>query len=428
MVKTMNDIGNRQPDSNAGCNKQKGVKNKQTRQLILWIGALIVGAVLGMFGISWLDGLMNFIATVYTRLFQLLAVPTIALAVITTLASLGNQADTGKIFRHAITYTLLTTIAAAAVGLVLYNIVSPGNLPTALVQSGMADVPQKLGETSYYDHILGVIPNNIIKPFAEGNVLSILILAAAAGIALTKMPASDKKEVVMKGLFGLQDLLFMLIHGLIRALPLGIVAFAAQLSAQFSAGIVMASLGKYVAVILGGNVIQFFIILPLFLLTRGLNPVRTLGKMMPAVLMALFTKSSAATLPVTMQTAEDRLGVSNQVSRFVLPICTTINMNGCAAFILVTSLFLMQNGGMPLPWTTMILWLFISVISAVGNAGVPMGCYFLTLSLMSGINAPIGIMGIILPIYTIIDMVETAENVWSDSCVCAMVDKDLKDQ
>ena len=113
---------------------------------------------------------------------------------------------------------------AAAVGLVLYNIVSPGNLPTALVQSGMADVPQKLGETSYYDHILGVIPNNIIKPFAEGNVLSILILAAAAGIALTKMPSSDKKEVVMKGLFGLQDLLFMLIHGLIWALPLGIVA------------------------------------------------------------------------------------------------------------------------------------------------------------------------------------------------------------
>ena len=194
MVETMNNIGNRQPDSNAGCSKQKGVKNKQTRQLVLWIGALIVGAVLGIFGISWLDGLMNFIATVYTRLFQLLAVPTIALAVITTLASLGNQADTGKIFRHAITYTLLTTIAAAAVGLVLYNIVSPGNLPTSLVQSGMADVPQKLGETSYYDHILGVIPNNIIKPFADGNVLSILILAAAAGIALTKMPSSDKNH------------------------------------------------------------------------------------------------------------------------------------------------------------------------------------------------------------------------------------------
>ncbi len=400
--------------------------NKQTRQLVLWIGALAVGTVLGVLGIEWLDGLMNFIATVYTRLFQLLAVPTIALAVVTTLSSLGNQADTGKIFRHAIVYTLLTTIAAAAVGLVLYNIVSPGYLPSTVVQSGMADLPQNLGETSYYDHILGVIPNNIIKPFAEGNVLSILILAAAAGIALAKMPQTDKKEVVVKGLLGLQDLIFMLIHGLIWTLPVGIIAFAAQLSAQFSAGIVMESIGKYVAVIVGGNVLQSFIVLPLFLLAKGLNPIRTLGKMMPAVLMALFTKSSAATLPVTMQTAEDRLGVSPKVSRFVLPICTTINMNGCAAFILVTSLFLMQNGGIALSWSTMVLWLFISVLSAVGNAGVPMGCYFLTLSLMSGVNAPIGIMGIILPIYTIIDMIETAENVWSDSCVCAMVDKDIR--
>ena len=378
-----------------------------------------------MLGISALNELMNFIATVYTRLFQLLAVPTIALAVMTTLAALGNQADTGKIFRRALVYTMLTTFAAAAVGLLLYNIVQPGNLPQAMVQSGTSALPQDLGETSYYDHILGVIPNNIVRPFAEGNVLSILILAAAVGIALAKMPSSDKKDVIIKGLQGLQDLLFLLIHALIWALPLGIVAFAAQLSAQFSAGIVMASLGKYVAVILGGNMIQFFIILPLFLLARGLNPLRTLGRMMPAVLMALFTKSSAATLPVTMQTADDRLGVSNKVSRFVLPICTTINMNGCAAFILVTSLFLMQNGGMALPWATMILWLFISVLSAIGNAGVPMGCYFLTLSLMSGVNAPIGIMGIILPIYTIIDMIETAENVWSDSCVCAMVNKDM---
>lgn len=402
--------------------------SKQTKQLVLWCGALVLGALLGTLGMGWLDGLMNFVATVYTRLFQLLAVPTIALAVVTTLAALGTQADTGRIFRHALTYTLLTTFAAAAVGLLLYNIVEPGNLPAAMVQGGTQELPQNLEQTSYYDHILGVIPNNIVKPFSEGNVLSILMLAAAAGIALAKMPQSDRKETVVNGLLGLQDLLFMLIRGLIWALPLGIVAFAAQLSAQFSAGIVMESLGKYVAVILGGNMIQFFIVLPLFLLARGINPLRTLGRMMPAVMMALFTKSSAATLPVTMQSAEERMGVSKNVSRFVLPICTTINMNGCAAFILVTSLFLMQNGGMELSLATMIMWLFIAVFSAVGNAGVPMGCYFLTLSLMSGINAPIGIMGIILPIYTIIDMIETAENVWSDSCVCAIVNKDMARQ
>lgn len=112
----------------------------------------------------------------------------------------------------------------------------------------------------------------------------------------------------------------------------------------------------------------------------------------------------------------------------MLPICTTINMNGCAAFILVTSLFVMQNGGEVLDLTTILLWILISVISAIGNAGVPMGCFFLTLSLMSGIGAPVAILGVILPIYTIIDMVETAENVWSDSCVCAMTNHDLKTQ
>lgn len=86
----------------------------------------------------------------------------------------------------------------------------------------------------------------------------------------------------------------------------------------------------------------------------------------------------------------------------------------------------MQNGGVDLTLTTMLVWLFISVIAAIGNAGVPMGCYFLTLSLMSGIGAPIAIMGIILPVFTVLDMIETAENVWSDSCVAAMTDRDLK--
>ena len=393
------------------------------KKTILWIAALVVGAVLGLLGLHWLDQTMEFVAVVYTRLFQLLAVPTIVLAVITTFATFGSKGS-GRIFGHTLTYTLLTTFAAAAVGAVLYVLVAPGNLPAEAIGQGgeaVADTPH----LSYYSHLIGLIPNNIVKPFLEGNVLSLLLLAFAIGIGLSKLPESENKAVVVKGLLGLLELLFLLIRGLIWTLPLGIVAFSAQLSAQVSAGVVADSIGKYVLVVLGGNVIQFFIVLPLFLLARGLNPIHVLGRMMPAVLMALFTKSSAATLPVTMDTAENRLGVKKNIARFVLPICTTINMNGCAAFILVTSLFVMQNGGTPLTWSTILLWILISVISAVGNAGVPMGCYFLTLSLMSGIGAPIAILGVILPIYTIIDMVETAENVWSDSCVAAAVDHDL---
>jgi len=394
------------------------------KKTILWIVALVMGAILGLLGLDWLNGLMDFVATVYTRLFQLLAVPTIVLAVITTFATFGSKGS-GKIFGRTLIYTLLTTFAAAAIGALLYILIEPGNLPIESVTEGETTAIEAPQQT-YYDHILNVVPNNIVRPFLEGNVLSLLLLAFAIGIGLSKLPESENKAVVIKGLLGLQDLLFLLIRGLIWTLPLGILAFSAQLSAQVSAGVVADSIGKYVLVVLGGNVIQFFVVLPLFLLARGLNPLHVLGRMMPAVLMALFTKSSAATLPVTMESAEQRLGVRKEIARFVLPLCTTINMNGCAAFILVTSLFVMQNGGTSLTFGTILLWILISVVSAIGNAGVPMGCFFLTLSLMSGIGAPVAILGIILPIYTIIDMVETAENVWSDSCVCAMTNHDIK--
>ena len=395
------------------------------KRTLIWIGALVVGAILGLLGIAWLDNVMNFVATIYTRLFQLLAVPTIVLAVITTFATFGSNGS-GKIFGRTLTYTLLTTFAAAAVGAALYIIVAPGHLPLEALKTATVPEASASGPASYSDHLLSVIPNNIVKPFLDGNVLSLLLLAFAIGIGLSKLPESENKAVVVKGLLGLQDLLFLLIHWLIWTLPLGIVAFSAQLSAQVSAGVVADSIGKYVLVVLGGNVIQFFVVLPLFLLIKGMNPLHVLGRMMPAVLMALFTKSSAATLPVTMETAEKRLGIKKNVARFVLPICTTINMNGCAAFILVTSLFVMQQDGTELSLGTILLWLLISVVSAVGNAGVPMGCFFLTLSLMSGIGAPVAVLGIILPIYTIIDMVETAENVWSDSCVAAAVNRDFQ--
>ncbi len=395
------------------------------KRVIIWIAALIVGGILGVLKIDALNEVMNFIATIYTRLFQLLSVPIIVLAVITTLASFGTQKNTGRIFTRTLTYTLLTTLMASIVGAILYWLIAPGNMPVESVIGG-SETMTEAKNFSYYDHFLSVIPNNIVRPFLEGNVLSLLLIAFAVGLGLSRMPESEPKQIVVKGLTGLQELLFILIRGLIWTLPLGILAFSAQLTTQLTSGVAFQSLGKYVAVILGGNILQFFVVLPLFLLVRGIHPIRTLSQMMPAVLMALFTKSSAATLPVTIETAENRLGVQKHISRFVLPICTTINMNGCAAFILVTSLFVMQHGNTPISFATICLWILISVISAIGNAGVPMGCFFLTLSLLSGVGAPIELMGLILPIYAVIDMIETAENVWSDSCVCAMVDKDFK--
>ena len=275
----------------------KSRQNGQGKQFILWFLALIVGAGLGWLNVGPLNELFDFVATVFTRLFQFIAVPTIALAVITTLAVLGAKKDTGRIFAHAVTYTLLTTISAATVGLALYVWIAPGNLPAEVIGAGAADVPQKLGTLSYYDHILSVIPNNLLQPFLSGNVLSVMLIAASVGLALAFMPKTENRAVLLKALHGAQELLFTLIRALLYVLPVGILAFAAQLSAQIEAGVIVGALGKYTAVVLGGNLIQFFIILPLFLLVRGLNPLHVFRKMAPAVAVALFTKSSRALCP-----------------------------------------------------------------------------------------------------------------------------------
>ena len=402
--------------------QKKGFDGKQ---FVLWLGAMILGGVLGALRIEALNEFCNFIASIYSRLFQCIAVPTIALAVLTTLATLGAGKNSRRIFLRTILWTVLTTVAAALVGAVLYKMIGPGNLPLASVPAGQEAVSAGAEKLTVYGHILSVIPRNVIAPIASGNVLSILLMSAAAGLAIAYLKTSENVQTLLKGLLGLQEILFALIRALVWTLPLGIVAFSAQLAAQMSAGVMVDSMAKYTAVVLGGNLVQFFIILPLFLICRGLNPLKVFRSMLPAVLMALFTKSSAATLPVTVASAENRLKARPEVARFVLPVCCTINMNGCAAFILVTSLFVMQNGGTVLNWPVILLWLLISVVAAIGNAGVPMGCYFLTLSLMAGTGAPVAVMGLILPLYAVIDMVETAVNVWSDSCVCAMVDRDL---
>ena len=403
------------------------------KQVIIWTAALVVGGVLGSLGCAGLNGFFDFVASAYTRLFQLVAVPTVALAILTAMASLGEGKAMGKVFGKTIAFTVLTSLVAALVGLGLFILIDPGALSQETIAAVAKDAAamKQISATpdTVYGHILNALPNNLFSPFLQGNVLPVVLISAGIGIAISVLgKTSENVKALHKALCGLQEVFFGMIKGLIWALPAGIVAFAAQLAAQMSAGVVVGSIGKYVLVVLGGNAIQFFVILPLFCYLRGVNGYKVMRQMSPVLLMALFTKSSAATLPVTVATAEANMKAKPWIARFILPLCCTINMNGCAAFILVTSLFVMKNSpecGIVLTLPVMLVWCLIATLCAIGNAGVPMGCYFLTLSLMAGVNGNLMILGVILPIYTIIDMIETAENVWSDCCICAIVDKDL---
>ena len=405
------------------------------KQVIIWTAALVVGGVLGSLGCAGLNGFFDFVASAYTRLFQFVAVPTVALAILTAMASLGEGKAMGKVFGKTIAFTVLTSLVAALVGLGLFVLIDPGTLSQETIAAVAKDAAamKQISATpdTVYGHILNALPNNLFSPFLQGNVLPVVLISAGIGIAISVLgKTSENVKALHKALCGLQEVFFGMIKGLIWALPAGIVAFAAQLAAQMSAGVALGAIGKYVLVVLLGNAIQFFVVLPLFCYLRGVNGYKLMGQMSPALLMALFTKSSAATLPVTVATAESNMKAKPWVARFILPLCCTINMNGCAAFILVTSLFIIRNSpacGIVLTLPVMLVWCLVAVLCAIGNAGVPMGCYFLTLSLMAGVGGNLMILGVILPIYTIIDMIETAENVWSDCCVCAIVDKSTPD-
>lgn len=412
----------------AAKSQQSGISGRMLA--IFYLIAIVLGIVNGIWGSSATQSFADFIATMFIRLFKFVAIPIIAVSIISTLSSISKSRSSGRIFRHTIFYTLFTTILAATLAALLYEVFSPENVSASI--SGAAAAPlssvANAGGAGYLKYIESVIPDNILAPFLSANVLSVLLISAAVGIALAQMKPSKAQETLVSLFAGLQEVLFRIVSWIIKVLPIGIFGFFSVLAADLASGVELGGLGVYFAAVLTATFVQMLVILPLVLLARGLNPLKVAKAMLPALTVAFFSKSSAGTLPVTMASAENRLGVRRPVSRFVLPICTTINMNGCAAFILLTVVYLMQSAGADITLGTLIVWILISTLAAVGNAGVPMGCFFLSASLLAGMNVPILLMGVILPFYAVVDAIETALNVWSDSCVAAMVDHDLKDE
>lgn len=389
--------------------------------MIAYALAIIGGIANGLWGMESLLALADFVSSIFIRLFKFISVPIIAVSIIATLSQISQSRDSGRIFSRTIFYTIFTTVLSATVASLLYVLIAPSN-----VAANGAQAISKVTEHSYLHYIESVVPDNFIAPFLSANVLSVLLVSAAIGLAIAKLPRGSRHQEVLMTFFGAaQEVLFVLVKWMIAVLPIGIFGFITNLVTEMASGVEIGGLGAYFATIISANFIQMLVVLPLLLLVRGLNPVKVARGMFPALMVAFFSKSSAGTLPVTMNCAEQNLHVRPQVSRFVLPMCTTINMNGCAAFILVTVVYLMQNAGAEITAMTLLTWIGIATLAAIGNAGVPMGCFFLSASLLASMNVPIMLMGVILPIYAVIDMVETTLNVWSDSAVAAMVDKDM---
>lgn len=382
--------------------------------------AIILGVACGLSDISFLTATGAVVSDIFIKIFKLISLPIISLSIIVTVSNLAKEASSKKLWQRSIVYTLSTTMIAATVSCIIYLLVSPHNVNlTSTVNAKMHAVNQM----TYLKFIANLVPSNILSPFLEQQVIAVLIMSLSIGIAIRFIPDKEAKTSAMNLFRGLHGIFFVITNWIIAILPIGLFGFITTSMTQLRSGNDFSGIGAYLLVIVAANLVQGLIVLPIWLTFNKLKPYHTMRSMLPALFIAFFSKSSAGTLPVTMRTAETGLGIDPKVSRFVLPLCTSINMNGCAAFIFVTVIYLMQNHGITIDIGTMAIWIVISTVVALGNAGVPMGCFFLSASLLSSMNIPIELLGLILPFYTLIDMVETTLNVWSDSCVAAVVNK-----
>lgn len=361
------------------------------------------------------------VSDIFVNLLKMVSVPIIFLSIVATVSGMDNIQEFKGLGKKVIKYTLFTTVLSATIALLVFVAVDPVKVVIHSTENSLVQSEEK----GYLKYLIEVIPSNVVQPFSESQVISVLFLAILLSLAILSLP--DQHRTLLHSFFAsLYAAVMKVTAWIVRAIPIGIWAFITLFIKDMHAGLEIKSLAFYLACVLSANLIQGLIVLPLFLKFKGISPIRLSKGMFPALSLAFFSKSSSATLPLAMRCAEERVGISRKATSFTLPLCTTINMNACAAFILTTVLFVSMSNGMTYTPIEMGLWIFIATIAAVGNAGVPMGCYFLSSAFLAAMNVPLNLLGIILPFYAMIDMLETAINVWSDSCVLAVVDKELK--
>ncbi|WP_419214553.1 dicarboxylate/amino acid:cation symporter [Wolbachia endosymbiont of Rhagoletis cingulata] len=360
---------------------------------------------------------------IFISLLKLISLPLVFLSIVSTISGLKDSIEIKVLLKKTLFYTLLTTIIAAFVALSFYLFIDP------VRKNFISNTIESVSDSNhnYFSYLKSLIPSNFVQVFLENNVIGSILIAFLMGGAIISL-SKEKQDILHQIFSALFDTLLRIAQGLLKFIPLAVWSFITCFLYELKGGSEFHSLFWYFACIMSANFVQAFVILPLLMCYKGVSPIQTMKGVMPALTLAFFSKSSSATLPTTIDCVQNQLKVPKKLSSFILPICTTINMNACAAFILITVMFVAEMNGHTFSLSEMFIWIFLATGAAIGNAGVPMGCYFMATSYLVSMNVPLYIMGLILPIYTIIDMFETAINVWSDICITQIVNKEFKTQ
>ena len=395
---------------------------KYARSYLFLVSSILLGILAGISNQEILIKTAEGISKLFMNYLSMIAAPIVCLAIFSTLVSMGGLDQIKHLARRLLFYTLLTTLLAALVALGCFLLFDP----VSFVQKGEGSF-QVSSSHSYINFLIDIVPSNIVSAFLENKVISVAFLGFLFGITAHFLP-EEHRTTLQKGFSALFQLFLKVAQLVVYGMPIAVWAFTTILTQELSRqNTEVSGIWAYLGVIVLSNLIQGFIVIPLLLKAKGLSPWKVAKGASKALLVAFFTKSSNAALPVGLKAAKEELGMDPKIAGFSLPLCTVINMNGCAAFILTTVLFVAGVNGHLFSSFDLAFWVFMAVLAAVGNAGVPMGCFFLSSALLMGMDVPLHMMGLILPFYALIDMEETALNVWSDISVVSIVDKEVKE-
>lgn len=403
-------------------------KNLVTRILIALVAGLVIGGGIQAFASpdglfqSWLvNGLFHAGGNIFIGMIKLLVVPLIFISIVNAVCSLEDVSQFGRLGFKTFGLYLVNTVIAITAAIGLTAIVKPG-LGANL---GLVDETLTLSRTSLpslLDMVIGIVPTNPFQAFAEGNILQVLFIAIITGIAIKQLENHETHSVSKS--FALANSVMMKLVTMVMSLaPWGVFFLTAKLGATLDSASIVSVLG-YVLTALAVMAFWVFVFYPLVIgFTTGISPLTFIRKTREQIMFALSTASSNATIPVTLKTLTEKLGVAEKVAGFSVPLGATMNMSGAAIYMVVATMFVANAYGIDLNTTEMMTLGFTAFLLAIATGGIPGGAVVTTGVLLHTLGLPVEALGIIIATDRILDAACTVTNVVGDTAVSTIVAK-----
>ncbi|MBH70422.1 MAG: dicarboxylate/amino acid:cation symporter [Flavobacteriales bacterium] len=404
--------------------------------IIGMIFGIIFGLLANNFGlVLFTQNWIKPFGVIFVNLLKLIAVPLVFASLVKGISSLSNTSKISVIGFKTIIFYILSTVIAVTIGLILVNVIQPGDAFSEIAKNDLkksysSEIVEKINSAEDVQgggplqFLVDIVPSNIIYSATENkNMLQIIFFAIIFSISMIMLPKENVKYV--KGFFdGINDIILMIVDLIMKVSPYGVFALLSSLVVDFGGSSnIFIALGMYSLTVVIGLLIMILVFYPTILyLFTDIKYLQFFKGISPAQMLAFSTSSSAATLPVTMERCEQELGVSKQISSFVLPLGATINMDGTSLYQAVAAVFIAQAFGYDLNFSDQLTIILTATLASIGSAAVPgAGMVMLVIVLSSvGIN-PQGI-ALIFAVDRILDMLRTVVNVSGDATIAKLVD------